>query len=96
MQDGVSMYGRCDIVPSCLRGDMLAGLHAAHQCVTNMHDRAMHDVFWLGLYKDLGDVKSTLTKAALPLHEFLSPDYPFIVIVIWTVIFLHYKSTLHQ
>jgi hypothetical protein len=74
---------------SCLRGEVLAGLHAAHQCVTKVHDRAMHAVFWLGLYKDLEGVRNscsycnkfTPTQAALPPHELLSPDYPFQMIV---------------
>jgi hypothetical protein len=89
VQDGVPMYGRRVIVPVCLRGEVLDGLHAAHQCVTKMHDRAMHAVFWLGLYKDLEGVrnncsycnKSTPTQAALPPHELHSPDYPFQMIV---------------
>ena len=54
-----------------------------------MHHRAMHAVFWLGLYNYLGGVrnncsycnKSTPTQAALPPHELHSPDYPFQMIV---------------
>ena len=90
VQDGVPMYGRRVIVPSCLRGEVLTGLHSAHQCVVKMHDRAMHAVFWPGLYKDLERVrdnctycnKAAPTQAALPPHEPLSPDYPFQMIVL--------------
>jgi hypothetical protein len=83
------MYGRRVIVPVCLRCEVMNGLHAqahaAHQCVTKMHDRAMHAVFWLGLYKGFKGVgnncsycnKSTPTEAALPPHEHHSPDDPF-------------------
>ena len=89
VQDGVPMYGRRVIVPSCLRGEVLDGLHAAHQCVTKMHNRAIHAVFWLGLYKDLEGMrdncsycnKSTSTQASLPPHKLHSPDYLFQMIV---------------
>ena len=89
VQDGVPMYQRRVIVPSCLRSEVLAGLHAAHQGVVKMHDRAMQAVFWHGLFKDLERVrdsctycnKSTPTQAALPPHTPLSPDYPFQMIV---------------
>ena len=65
------------------------GLHAAHQCVTKMQNRAIHTVFWLGLYKDLEGMrdncsycnKSTSTQASLPPHKLHSPDYLFQMIV---------------
>ena len=83
------MYGRHVIVPVCLRGEVLAGLHAAHQGVPKMHDRAMHAVFWLGMYKDLESIrnrcsycnKSAPTQAPLPPHALLRPDYPFQIVV---------------
>ena len=88
VQDGVPMHGRLVIVPACLRGEVLAGLHAAHQYVSKIHDRAMHAVFWLDLYKDLEDVsnscycsKSTPTQAAIPPHTLIIPDYPFQMVV---------------
>ena len=89
VQDGVPMYQRRVIVPSCLRSEVLAGLHAAHQCVVKMHDRAMQAVYWPGLFKDLEKVRNSCTycnkaaptQAALPPHTPLSPDYPFQMIV---------------
>ena len=89
MQDGVPMYGRRVIIPACLRGEVLAGLHSAHQGVHKMHDRAMQAVFWLGMYKDLEIKrnncsycnKSAPSQAALPPKPLLSPDFPFQMIV---------------
>ena len=89
VQDGVPMYGRRVIIPACLRGEVLAGLHSAHQGVHKMHDRAMQAVFWLGMYRDLEITRNNCTycnksapsQAALPPHPLLMPDFPFQMIV---------------
>ena len=89
VQDGVPMYGRRVIVPASLRGEVLAGLHAAHQGVHKMHDRSMQAVFWLGMFKDLEVArnscaycnKSSPSQAALPPHVLISPDFPFQMVV---------------
>jgi hypothetical protein len=44
--DGVPLAGRRIIIPSRLRGEILDILHAAHQGVRGMRDRAKMSVYW--------------------------------------------------
>ena len=55
--DGVPMYGQRVIVPAPLRQAVLEGIHSVHQSIGKVHDRALHCVYWPGLYRDL-DVES--------------------------------------
>ena len=87
--DGVNMYGCRAIIPAALRHEVLQGLHAAHQCVGGMLERAKQTVFWPGIYLALEEVRSKCvecnTKApsqsALPPLPLASPEYPFHMIV---------------
>ena len=52
------MYDRRVLVPSALRQEVLKGLHAAHQGVVSMSNRAQQVVFWPGIFKDLETVRA--------------------------------------
>ena len=83
--DGCLMYDRRVVVPESLREEVLKGLHAAHQGVVSMSNRAQQAVFWPGIFKDLevtrAKCRECCTKApsqpALPPARLASPEYPF-------------------
>ena len=87
--EGVPMYGYRVIVPTKLRKEVLDGLHAAHQSVAGMLERATQAVFWPGLYQDLEETRAQCnpcnerapSQAALPPSPIASPEYPFQMIV---------------
>ena len=51
--DGVIMMGNRIVIPEPLRSEVLQSLHAAHQGVTAMKDRARCSVYWPGISKDI-------------------------------------------
>ena len=51
--DGVLMYKSRVIIPRCLRGEVLEGLHAAHQGIQGMRARAQDTVFWPGMAQEI-------------------------------------------
>ena len=83
--EGCLMYGRRVVVPESLRKDVLAGLHAAHQGVVSMSNRAQQAVFWQGIFKDLEATRARCrdccakapSQSALPPARLASPEYPF-------------------
>ena len=83
--DGCLMYGRRIVVPESLRKDVLNGLHAAHQGVVSMSNRAQQAVFWPGIFKDLEATRAQCrdccakapSQPALPPVNLASPEYPF-------------------
>ena len=83
--DGCLMYGRRVVVPKSLQKAVLTGLHAAHQGVVSMSNRAQQAVFWPGIFKDLEATRAqcrdcctkTPSQPALPPAPLTSPEYPF-------------------
>ena len=83
------MYDRRVLVPSALRKEVLKGLHAAHQGVVSMSNRAQQVVFWPGIFKDLEIVRATCrdccarapSQPAMPPAPLTSPEYPFHMLV---------------
>ena len=83
------MYNRRVLVPSALRKEVLKGLHAAHQGVVSMSNRAQQVVFWPGIFKDLEIVRATCrdccarapSQPAMPPAPLTSPEYPFHMLV---------------
>ena len=51
--DGVLMVKYRVLVPTCLRQEILEGLHAAHQCVVAMTSRAQIAFIWPGISVDI-------------------------------------------
>ena len=60
--DGVVMYRGRVVVPTVLRGEVLAALHKAHQGSTSMALRAGDTVWWPGLSRDLVRMREGCTK----------------------------------
>ena len=51
--DEVIMMGNRFVIPRSLRAEILQSLHAAHQSVTAIKDRARCSVYWPGISKDI-------------------------------------------
>ena len=51
--DGALMYKDCVVVPTQLRSLVLRNLHAAHQGVSSMEQRAQSIIFWPGMTYDI-------------------------------------------
>ena len=87
--DEVPMYGTRVIVPPSLRREVLGHIHAAHQSVGKMYDRAMQVVYWPGLYTDIEGVRSACeqcnktapSQPAIPPFPLASPEFPHQMIV---------------
>ena len=56
-QEGVLLYQDHVVVPSSLRRRVLQHLHAAHQGVSTMEQRARTIVYWPGMSKDIRDTR---------------------------------------
>ena len=57
IQDGVLLYKDRVIVPTSLRGQILQHLHAAHQGISTMEQRARAKVYWPGMSKDIRETR---------------------------------------
>ena len=77
------------VIPAALRGQVLAGIHAANQGVSCMAGRIDNTVFWPGINPDIlrtrGNCMTCIREAPLQPAGFLvappSPDYPFQMLV---------------
>lgn len=56
--DGVLLYNDRVIVPTSLRETILTHLHAAHQGISTMEQRARTIVYWPGMSKDIQDTRN--------------------------------------
>ena len=73
------------LIPSSLRREVLDSLHAAHQGVTSMNERAKASVFWPGITRDIQNLRDycqscnriTPSQAHIPPHEPWIPSSPF-------------------
>merc|ERR1712208_102982 len=83
--DNVVCYKDRVVVPESLRQRVLDVLHAAHQGVSGMTNRAEQSVFWPGITTDILRMRSTCRTcvrnapsqpAGLPVAP-PSPSYPF-------------------
>ena len=83
--DEVVMMGQRIVVPTRLRPMILSSLHAAHQGVTVMCQRAADTVFWPGMTIDITRTREECehchriakSNAMLPPEEIRPPEYPF-------------------
>merc|ERR1712081_166517 len=87
--DGVVNYKRRLVIPERLRSMVLETLHAAHQGVTGMINRAEQSVFWPNITTDIERVRATCRTcvrnspsqpAGKPVAP-PSPSYPFQLVV---------------
>ena len=53
MVSGVLCYRDRIVIPAALRGQVLTGIHAAHQGVSRMAGRIDETVFWPGINPDI-------------------------------------------
>ena len=83
--DGVVTYKRRLVIPDVLRSEILETLHAAHQGVSGMINRAEQSVFWPGITTDIEKMRamcktcvrnSPSQPAGKPVPP-PSPSYPF-------------------
>ena len=83
--DGVVMLGQRIVIPTSLRGQLLKSLHAAHQGIGIMNQRAADTIFWPGISVDItrtrnecGDCHRIAKSNAMePPEDIAQPDYPF-------------------
>ena len=83
--DGVVMLGQRIVVPEALRPDILNSLHAAHQSIPLMKERALDTVYWPNMTVDITRIrnecdichKMAKSNATMPPHPPPQPDYPF-------------------
>ena len=83
--DGVVLLGHRIVVPTSLRKNILSSLHAAHQGVNAMCQRAADSVFWPGITTDISRVREECAQchriaksnAMQPPMEIIPPEYPF-------------------
>ena len=69
------------IIPESLRTEVLQVLHAAHQGVSAMHERAKAGVYWPGITKDISRIRDTCSSCNLiapsnPRHPPADPQIP--------------------
>ena len=84
--EGVILYrGHRLVIPSSLRDRVLKALHSAHQCITTMSSRAEDSFFWIGMSRDIANLRAQCTSCnrnapsqpnAPPTAPIL-PAYPF-------------------
>ena len=85
IQNGVVLYQDRIFVPPNLRQRVLNHLHAAHQGISSMENRARAIVFWPGISKDIREVRESCTycnrnapsQAATPPIPSNPPATPF-------------------
>ena len=83
--DGVILLGQRIVVPTPLRKDVLSALHAAHQGVGAMCQRATDSVFWPGMSADITRIREECehchriakSNAMQPPSDITPADYPF-------------------
>ena len=83
--DGVIMMGQRIVVPHELRSSILQSLHAAHQGITVMSQRAADTVFWPGITIDISRTREQCehchriakSNAMQPPEVVTPPEYPF-------------------
>merc|ERR1711860_27436 len=83
--DGIIMMGERIIVPTKLRPQILATLHAAHQGLNAMSQRAADTVFWPGISIDITRTREECvdchriakSNPSEPPAEIEHPEYPF-------------------
>ena len=83
--DGVIMMGNRVVIPKSIRAEILQSLHAAHQGVTAMKDRARCSIYWPGITKDIELTRDSCfhcnrcapSQAKLPPFEPHVPSTPF-------------------
>ena len=83
--DGVLMMGQRLIIPSSLRHDILMSLHAAHQGIGAMIQRANASVFWPGISVDITRVRNECgqchriakSNPMEPPSDIVPPEFPF-------------------
>ena len=83
--DGVVVFRGRIVVPAVLRGEVLRGLHRAHQGSTSMALRAADTVWWPGIARDIARVREGCSKytenapsqSAAPPKPVPMPDYLF-------------------
>ena len=87
--DGVVMMGNRGVIPPILRERILQALHAAHQGVNHMRERAMDSVYWPNITIDIARArdqcvpcnKMAKSNQSQPPMEPAKPDFPFQQIV---------------
>jgi hypothetical protein len=83
--DGVILYKDRIVIPQCLRNEVLAALHSAHQGVTSMIARAEASVFWPGITPAITDTRANCyhcnliapSQPSAPPTPPVLPVYPF-------------------
>ena len=68
------------LIPPSLRTDILQSLHAAHQGVSSMNERAKASVYWPGITNDIHAARSTCSNCnrIAPSHARTPPIEPCI------------------
>lgn len=83
--DGVVMLGQRIIIPISLQGQLLKALHAAHQGIGIMNQRAADSIFWPGISVDISRTRNECedchriakSNAMEPPPDISLPEYPF-------------------
>jgi hypothetical protein len=83
--DGILMMNHRIVVPKSLRREVLQSLHAAHQGITAMTERAKIEVYWPGITKEIETTRYGCydcnrvapSQARLPPVEPIIPTTPF-------------------
>ena len=83
--DGVIMLGKRIVIPNSLQPEVLTSLHAAHQGVNAMCQRASDCVFWPGITTDITRTRNECiechriakSNAMEPPVDISQPEYPF-------------------
>ena len=83
--EGVITYNNRLVIPPCLRPQILAALHSAHQGITTMTARAKSSVFWPGITNDIAQTRlrcsecnrNAPSQANAPPKELSYPTFPF-------------------
>lgn len=64
VQDGLLMRGSHVVIPTSLRAEVLAQLHAGHQGISNSCQRARQSVWWPGMSADLEKMVRSCSECA--------------------------------
>lgn len=83
--DNVIMLGTRIVIPKSLQHEILLSLHAAHQGINSMCQRASESVFWPGISTDITRIRNecvdchriSKSYAMEPPVEISQPEYPF-------------------
>ena len=84
-QEGILLYQDRVVVPPSLRRQVLQHLHAAHQGISTMEQRARAIMYWPGMSKDIRDTRESCvdcnrnapSQAATPPIPAQAPSSPF-------------------